>query len=199
MKLKGVVKEHFINQSKKGQDLHVYTVDLAREEGFNDEAPFSQEPTGRLNFGMYPPKNNILNKLIEVELNQRGQWWNPDSKTLKILGDGPASSGSGAAPAKRGAAKSTTPYDERQASIIVQSASRTATEILSLALEQEAVNLGAAKAKRLGNLMEAHSEITLALYERAADPLKYVKGQLAKDQDDGDEASAPEAEDAGLR
>lgn len=97
-----------------------------------------------------------------------------DLKTVKVLESGVAQSKPAKAVAKGASSKGVSKDDywqrkeqadvDRQKIISFQAAFNSATNIVGLALQHEAISLGSAKAKRLGVLKDAVMEIANDLY-----------------------------------
>lgn len=111
---------------------------------------------------------------VEVGFTRKGRWLNADPKTLKVVGAGSAPSN-----ATRGSVGGNAQPDNRQASIVMQSSMKTATDIVRLLIDTGAVSVGAAKtagakAKAFDIVMDTHAEVTRRLYNRATHPQAFL-------------------------
>ena len=98
----------------------------------------------------------------------------PNVKSLEVVGSGPVNK------AKKSAGKAANDYKKkddywtqkaeddktRQVIISYQAANKTAVDIVKMALEQEAISLGTAKAKKFDALMQVVDEVTDTIFEK---------------------------------
>jgi hypothetical protein len=154
-------------------------------------------------FGFYTNRPNCNEgDVVSFRYTESGNFKNADIKSFKVVSTGSvaqpsaSASNSSARPAKGGH------VDNRQSSIIVQSATRNATDLLRLMLDQDAVNLPSAKSKTKAQqakvydaLMGLHAELTAALYKRAANPQEFLDEMSAADEEVEGAVDASEYDD----
>lgn len=136
-------------------------------------------------YGFYTNRPAVSEgQLVRFAFTRKGQWLNAEPKTVEVIEDAGATKA--AAPATSGAKAGRTFTDDRQNSIVMQSSSKTAVDLLNVLISAGAVHLGktdtkAAASKKYDALMELHEELTLRLFHRATQPeafLAYVRERM---------------------
>jgi hypothetical protein len=157
-------------------------------------------------YGFYTNRPDVSEgQLVKFAFRRKGKWLNADPKTVEVLeeaGETKPTPSAGAKPAGR------TFNDNRQNSIVMQSSSKTATELLGVLISAGAIHLGKAEtkpaaAKRYDALMELHEELTLRLFNRATQPdafVEYVRGRVVQPaaEDVTEEQLVPEDDDGSF-
>lgn len=155
--VQGIVDKVFSKPNRKGNLQYNL---LVRPEG-------QEEGTW---YGCFTNKPNVSEgQVIKFTAEDSGNFKNADVPSIQVVGEAVASP----TPQKTTGGRQVT--DNRQASIVMQSSSRTAVELLNVLVESGAVSLGkadskAAAAKKYDVLMSLHEELTVRLYNRATKP-----------------------------
>lgn len=156
-------------------------------------------------YGFYTNKPNVSEgALVTFGYSRKGKWLNANPKTLKVVEEA-GTTAPAPAPASKGGGRNFT--DNRQNSIVMQSSSKTATDLLNVLIGAGAIHLGkaetkAAASKRYDALMELHEELTLRLFNRATQPeafLDYVRTRVVLGDPEAEDVTdeEPESNDDG--
>lgn len=114
------------------------------------------------NFGFKKP--TVANgSQVRFTLTQRGQYWNGDSDSIEVIKTSQA-----ATPAVM--KKAVASADNRQRSIVVQTAYKVAPEIIKGALEHQLITLPAKKADKFDAYMSLIDETAMRLAQTFIDP-----------------------------
>ena len=105
---------------------------------------------------------------VSFTASQNGRFWNADVKSIKVEEAGAAKPAPAAQ--RKGAYSGGGNWGpEKEASIIMQSSSKTAAELVS------AFATAGGKIKDMDQLMSLHQEVTLTIYNRCSRPLEFIK------------------------
>jgi hypothetical protein len=163
--VEGIVDKY--NTRQLGNGKTAYSL-LVRQEGEEDGSWY----------GFYTNNpGDCEGKVVSFRATDKGNFKNADAKSFKVVGEATAAQQVVKKPAASRAGRGGT-FDNRQASIVMQSSSKTAVDLLNLMVASDAVHLGAAKGekaaqKRYDALMELYEELTIRLYNRATQPERF--------------------------
>jgi hypothetical protein len=110
--------------------------------------------------------SNLEGQEVEFDATKKGNYWNAGKITAVPGAAKPAGGSKGGG--------QTYDAEERQMSIVLQSSYKTATEVLSVALANEAVDLGTKKAGRLDVLLGLLDEIAVRIYTNCSAPKDFL-------------------------
>lgn len=119
---------------------------------------------------------------VEFFAAKKGQWWNVVGEVKALATEAPEEAKEDT-PA-RPAPPTTTAYDAKQSSIVLQSSYKTAAELVSAALAADAVMLGNKKADKMEIILGLVDEVAFRLYENCIDTTDFLSSFRGVDPDD---------------